>query len=102
MPTACMQVIEHMEEADPNFPTNDFIRNKIESERSVFLSGTDAASVAAITEETVVTETAVVQVSSLKVNIRGCAKKIATILMIITPGRRSTVLQFITSYGKGN
>ena len=53
-----------MEEADPNFPTNDYIRNKIESERSVFLSGTDAASVAvgAITEETVVTETALVQV----------------------------------------
>ena len=67
--TSCTQVIEHMEEADPNFPTNDFIRNKIESERSVFLSGTDAASVAAITEETVVTETDVVQVNSLKVKV---------------------------------
>ena len=56
------KVIEHMEEADPNFPSNDYIRNKIESERSVFLSVGDAASTGAITEETVITETAVVQV----------------------------------------
>ena len=68
------QVIEHLEESDPAFPTNDFIRNKIESERSVFLSHGSAAidgdSIepvstevpTQVSEETVITETSIVQV----------------------------------------